>query len=139
MRYGSIIVVVLTALLALSALVGCGSPGIDRVDVTWDTSPPPRWGLYPGYRQEIPCPKGAAYHINVYSKDKDFTGGTVADAGYGLVFRPTAGARDIGAEVQDRDHLTIYATLRDKNGEARRLLCLRVERKGDKIYFEFPK
>jgi len=139
MRYVWIILVVVPVLLVISTLVRCGPPGIERVDVTWATDPPPRWGLYPGYRQEIPCPKGAAYHINVFSEGKDFTGGTVADTGYSIAFRPTAGASDIEAEAQDRDHLNIYVTLRNEKGDARRLLCLRVERQGDKIYFDFPK
>lgn len=127
------------ALLALCALAGCADPGLERVDVTWETDPPPRWGLYPGYRQEIPCPKGAVYHVNVFFKGKAFTGGTVADAGYTLTFKPAAGARDIEAERIDGDRLTIYATLRNDKGESRRLTALRVERKGDKISFEFPK
>jgi hypothetical protein len=126
-------------LLAALLLAGCGSPGIDRVDVTWDTDPPPRWGLYPGYRQEIPCPKGATYHIDVYSKGKAFTGGSIAEAGAGLAFKPTAGSRDIEAETVDRAHLNVYATLRDEKGGTRRLLALRIERKDDKIFFEFPK
>jgi hypothetical protein len=127
------------ALLALLALAGCADPGLERVDVTWETDPPPRWGLYPGYRQEIPCPKGAVYHVDVFFKGKAFTGGTVGDAGYTLTFKPAAGARDIEAEREGRDHMTIYATLRNAKGESRRLTALRIERKDDKIYFEFPK
>lgn len=127
------------ALLALFALAGCADPGLERVDVTWETDPPPRWGLYPGYRQEIPCPKGAVYRVDVFFKGKVFTGGTVTDAGYTLAFKPAAGARDIEAERIDGDHLTIYATLRGDKGESRRLTALRIERKDDKIYFEFPK
>jgi len=127
------------ALVALFALAGCADPGLERVDVTWETDPPPRWGLYPGSRQEIPCPKGAVYHVDVFSKGKAFTGGTVGDAGYTLVFKPAAGAKDIEAEREDPDHMTIYATLRNDKGESRRLTALRIERKEDKIYFEFPK
>jgi hypothetical protein len=73
--------------LALCVLAACAAPGVERVGVTWETSPPPRWGLYPGYRQEIPCPKGAVYFVNVFHKGRDFTGGSVADAGSALVFR----------------------------------------------------
>jgi len=139
MRLGLRIMFVASALLAALVLAGCGAPGIDRIDVTWETDPPPRWGLYPGYRQEIPCPKGASYHVDVYFKGKPFTGATVADAGYGLAFKPTAGSRDIEGEIVDRAHINIYATLREEKGATRRLLALRVERKADKIYFEFPK
>jgi len=125
------------ALVVLFALAGCADQGLERVDVTWETDPPPRWGLYPGYRQEIPCPKGATYHVDVFFKGKAFTSGTVGDAGYTLTFKP--GAKDIEAERTDGDHLTIYATLRGDKGESRKLTALRVERKGEKIYFEFPK
>ncbi len=137
--------VLLQALLLAAALAaallsaGCASAGVDRIDVTWVTDPPPRWGLYPGYRQEIPCPKGASYLVDLYRKGKPFTGGSVGDAGYGLVFKPVAGARDIEAETSDRDHMNIYAVLRDEKGGSQRVLALRVERKGEKIYFEFPK
>ena len=75
----------------------------------------------------------------MYSEDKNITGGTVADTGTSLGFRPTAGARDIEAEIIDRDHLGIFVTLRDKKGQGRRLPALKVERKGEKMYFEFPK
>jgi len=131
----------LLAAVAAAALllVGCGAPGVDRIDVTWATDPPPRWGLFPGYRQEIPCPKGAVYLVDVYRKGKSFTGGSIGDMGSGLNFKATAGSRDIEAEILDRDHLHIYATLRDENGGSSRVLALRVERKGEKIYFEFPK
>ena len=129
----------ISSLLIALLLAGCGAPGIDRVDVTWETDPPPRWGLYPGYRQEIPCPKGASYHVDVFSKGRPFTGATVAEAGKGLIFKPTAGSRDIEVESDDPSRLSIYATLRDEGGAGRRLLALRVERRGDKIYFEVPK
>lgn len=127
------------ALVALFALAGCADPGLERVDVTWQTDPPPRWGLYPGSRQEIPCPKGAVYQVDVFFKGKPFTGGTVGNAGYTLTFKPAAGAKDIEAERIDPDRMTIYATLRNDKGESRKLTALRVERQGDKIYFEFPK
>ena len=127
------------ALLLVFVLAGCADPGLERVDVTWETDPPPRWGLYPGYRQEIPCPKGASYLVNVYSKGKPFTGGTVADAGRTLSFKPAAGAKGIEAERDGGDRMAIYATLKGSDGNDRRLLALRVERKGEKIYFEFPK
>jgi len=128
-----------SVLLLAFVLAGCGDPGLERVDVTWNTDPPPRWGLYPGYRQGIPCPKGAAYTVNVFFKGKPFTGGSVVDAGNALVFKPSAGSRDIEAQSEGRDRMTIYATLRSEKGESRRLLALRIERKGEKIYFEFPK
>jgi len=126
-------------LLAALALAGCADPGLERVDVTWETDPPPRWGLYPGYRQEIPAPKGASYRVDVFYKGKSFTGGTVSDAGYGLLFTPSAGAKDIEAERDGRDRMTLFATLRNGKGENRRLLALRIARKDDKIVFEFPK
>jgi hypothetical protein len=127
------------ALLLLLLLAGCADPGLERVDVTWETAPPPRWGLYPGYRQEIPCPKGASYLVNVFYKGKPFTSGTVADAGYTLTFKPAAGAKGIEAERDGGDRMAIYATLKGSDGKDRRLLALRVERAGDKIVFEFPK
>jgi len=139
MRIGPRITLLTLLLLSTLALAACGTPGIDRIDVTWDTDPPPRWGLYPGYRQEIPCPKGATYRVDIYSKGKTFTGAAIAATSGGLAFKPIAGARDIEAEAQDATHMTVYATLRDKNGQASRLLALRIERRGDKIYFEFPK
>jgi hypothetical protein len=126
-------------LLAALVLAGCADPGLERVDVTWETDPPPRWGLYPGYRQEIPAPKGASYRVDVFYKGKPFTGGTVSDAGYGLLFTPSAGAKDIEAERDGRDRMTLFATLRSGKGESRRLLALRIARKDDKIVFEFPK
>ncbi|MBI5519228.1 MAG: hypothetical protein HY916_04125 [Desulfovibrio sp.] len=128
----------LAAVLLLAFLLsGCGNPGLERVDVTWETDPPPRWGLYPGYRQEIPNPKGASYRVEVYFKGKAFTGGTVTDTGSALVFTPATGG--IEAESTGRDSMTIYATLRGKDGESRRLVALRISRKDDKLAFEFPK
>lgn len=127
----------LLAVLLASLLAGCADPGLERVDVTWETDPPPRWGLYPGYRQEIPNPKGATYRVDVYYKGKPFTGGTVTDAGYALSFTPASGG--IEAEREGRDHMTIYATLRGKDGESRRLVALRISRKDSKLAFEFPK
>lgn len=126
-------------LLWALALAGCADPGLERVDVTWETDPPPRWGLYPGYRQEIPAPKGASYRVDVYFKGKAFTSGTVSDAGYALLFQPSPGAKDIEAEREGRDRMTVYATLRNDKGESRRLTALRIALKGDKMVFEFPK
>ncbi|MDR3639864.1 MAG: hypothetical protein P4L39_00920 [Humidesulfovibrio sp.] len=139
MRIGLRIMFVATILLMALALAGCGTPSIDRVDVTWEADPPPRWGLYPGYRQEIPCPKGATYRADVYFKGKSFTGATIASVGNRLVFKPTAGSRDIEAQIVDGTHLNIYATLHDENGKAHRQLALRIELLGDNISFEFPK
>jgi len=128
-------------LFCLAPLAGCSSPPkIDRVDVTWvSLSPPPRWGLYPGYRQEIDFKEGSAYQVDVYSGGQVLTGGMVGDTGYSLAFRPTAGARDIEAQLQGSAGLSLYVTLKDGKGGAQRLLCLKVERKGNKIFFEFPK
>ncbi|MHC1699973.1 MAG: hypothetical protein AB9900_03205 [Humidesulfovibrio sp.] len=129
------------ALFALLALSACGGePGIERVDVTWvSLDPPPRWGLYPGYRQEVQFKSRSAYRVDVHSGGKVVTGGTVGDTGSSLVFLPAAGARDIEAQAAGRDALTIYATLKNDKGESRRLVCLKVERKDDKIWFEVPK
>ena len=128
-------------LFCLAPLAGCSSaPKIDRVDVTWvSLSPPPRWGLYPGYRQEIDFRERSAYLVEVYSGGQVVTGGTVGDTGYSLAFVPTAGARDIEARLQGSAGLSLYVTLKDEKGGAQRLLCLKVERKGNKIFFEFPK
>lgn len=127
--------------LCLAALAACSSaPTIDRVDVTWASlSPPPRWGLYPGYRQEIDFRERSAYLVEVYSGGQVVTGGTVGDTGMSLAFVPTAGARDIEARLQGTGALSLYVTLKDEKGGAQRLLCLKVERKGGKIWFEFPK
>lgn len=127
----------LLGVCAALALAGCADPGLERVDVTWETDPPPRWGLYPGYRQEIPAPKGASYRVDVFFKGKPFTGGTVSDAGYALNFTPSG--KDIEAEREGRDRMTVFATLRDGNGESRKLTALRISRKDGKLVFEFPK
>ncbi|HWR03989.1 MAG TPA: hypothetical protein VN419_08195 [Humidesulfovibrio sp.] len=127
----------LLGLCVALALAGCADPGLERVDVTWETDPPPRWGLYPGYRQEIPAPKGASYRVDVFFKGKAFTGGTVSDAGYALNFAPSG--KDIEAERDGRDRMTLYATLRNSKGESRKLTALRISRKDDKLVFEFPK
>lgn len=140
MRNGRHPLLAAAILLAAFMLAACGSPGIDRVDVTWETDPPPRWGLYPGYRQEIPCPPGAVYRVDVFSKGKTFTGGVVAADKAGLAFRPAvAGAGSIAAENPDAAHMNVYATLRDGQGRGDRQLVLRIARNGDKIFFEFPK
>jgi hypothetical protein len=126
--------------LGAMLLCACSSqPGIERVDVEWVTDPPPRWGLYPGYRQEIPFRRGSAYRVHVYVNGKELTGGTVGDTGYSLAFLSTAGARDIDAEALGRDGLRLFVTLKNEKGESRRLPCLTVERKEDKIFFEMPK
>lgn len=132
--------VALCAAMAVLALVlaGCGDAGIERVDVAWLTDPPPRWGLYPGYRQEIPCPVGAGYHVDVYRKGKAFVGGTVT-AAYALSFVADPGARGIEAVRDGRDRMTVTVTVRSDKGESRSYTALRIERKGEKIYFEFPK
>jgi len=135
------ILILLAACCAALVLVGCsGEPGINRVDVTWTSlEPSPRWGLYPGYRQEIEFRKRSAYQIDVYVQDKQITGGTVGDTGYSLVFLPTAGARDIEAQPAGPNALEIFVTLKNAKGESRRVHCLKVERTGEKIYFEFLK
>jgi hypothetical protein len=136
------IILTLTAVLLGAALLGAcsGSPKIERVDVAWvSVDPSPRWGLYPGYRQEIPFKKGSAYQVDLYVKGKVVTGGTVGDTGSSLAFRATAGARDIEATAAGQGRLDIFATLKDGSGKSYRLLCLKVEQKDDKIWFEFPK
>lgn len=136
------IILTLTAVL-LGALLfsACsGQPGIERVDVTWvSLDPPPRWGLYPGSRQEVQFKKGSAYQVDVYSGGKVVTGGIMGDTGYSLAFRPTAGARDIEAQADGPGKLNIYVTLKDEKGGSYRLLCLKAEHKDDKIWFEVPK
>lgn len=134
------ICILTAALLALLLLAACGGePSLERVDVVWATDPPPRWGVYPGNRQEVPFQKGSSYHVRVYSAGREVTGGTVGDTGRALAFRPSVGAKDIEAVVQGADGLQIYATLRSDKGAALRVLALKVERQGDKIYFEVPK
>lgn len=141
MRPLRIILPLLAILCAAFLLVGCGSePGIERVDVIWTSlEPPPRWGLYPGYRQEIEFRKRSAYRVDVYVQGKVVTGGTVGDTGHSLVFLPTAGARDIEAVATGPAGLNIFVTLKDEKGESRRLHCLKVERTNEKIWFEFVK
>lgn len=132
----------LTALLVGALLLAsCSSqPSIERVDVTWiSLSPSPRWGLYPGYRQEIQFRKGSAYQVDVYSRGAVVTGGIVGDTGSSLAFRPTAGARDIEAQAEGPSRLTLTVTLKDEKGVSYRLPCLKVEHTEDKIWFEFPK
>jgi len=136
------IILALAAIFAGVWLLGaCSSaPKVDRVDVTWvSLSPSPRWGLYPGYRQEIEFKAGSAYQVDVFSKGNVVTGGMVGDAGSSLAFRSTAGARDIEAKSDGPGRLNIYVTLKNEQGESFRMLCLKVEHKGDKIWFEFPK
>jgi len=141
MRLSRIILVMSTLLLGSVLLAACSSaPKVDRVDVTWSSlSPSPRWGLYPGYRQEIEFKPGSAYQVDVYSAGKVVTGGMVGDTGSSLAFRPTAGARDIEAKPDGPGRLDISVTLKNEKGETFRMVCLKVERKGDKIWFEFPK
>lgn len=136
------IILALAAVFVGAWLLGaCSSaPKVDRVDVTWvSLSPPPRWGLYPGYRQEIEFKAGSAYQVDVFSKGAVVTGGMVGDAGSSLAFRSTAGARDIEARSDGPGRLNIYVTLKNEKGESFRQLCVKVEHKGDKIWFEFPK
>lgn len=141
MRLSRIILALCALLMVVVLLVACGSaPKVDRVDVTWASlSPSPRWGLYPGYRQEIEFKPGSAYQVDAFSAGKVVTGGMVGDAGSSLAFRSTAGARDIEAKSDGPGRLDIYVTLKDEKGESFRMLCLKVERKGDRIWFEFPK
>ncbi|PKN06704.1 MAG: hypothetical protein CVU73_15685 [Deltaproteobacteria bacterium HGW-Deltaproteobacteria-8] len=136
------IILTLTAVLFGALLLGAcsGQPKIERVDVTWvSMEPSPRWGLYPGYRQEIPFKKGSAYQVDLYVKGKVITGGMVGDTGSSLAFRATAGARDIEAQSAGQGKLDISVTLKDEKGNSYRQLCLKVEHKDDKIWFEFPK
>lgn len=135
------ILILLAACCAALVLASCsGEPDVNRVDVTWTSlEPSPRWGLYPGYRQEIEFRKRSAYQIDVYVEDKQITGGALGDTGSSLAFRSTAGARDIEAQAAGPYALDIYVTLKNKKGESRRVHCLKVERTGDKISFEFLK
>jgi hypothetical protein len=141
MRPLRILLALSAALLGVWLFSACSSqPDIERVDVTWvSLSPSPRWGLYPGYRQEIEYRKGSAYKVDVYSGGKVATSGIVGYAGSSLALLPAPGARDIGSQADGPGRLDIYVTLKDEKGESRRLLCLKVEQKGDKIWFEFPK
>jgi hypothetical protein len=141
MRPSRIIQTLAVVLLGVLLLGACsGQPKIERVDVTWvSLEPSPRWGLYPGYRQEIPFKNGSAYQVDMYVKGKVVTGGMVGDTGSSLAFRPTAGARGIEAQSAGQGRLDIFATLKDEEGKTTRVLCLKVEHKGDKIWFEFPK
>jgi hypothetical protein len=141
MRPSRIILALSALLLGCVLLAACGNaPKVDRVDVSWvSLSPPPRWGLYPGYRQEIEFKPGSAYQVDAYRAGKVVTGGMVGDTGSALVFRPTAGARDIEAKADGPGRLDLYVTLKNDKGESFRALCLKVERKGDRIWFEFPK
>lgn len=141
MRSSRILQTLAAVLLGVLLLGACsGQPKIDRVDVTWvSLEPSPRWGLYPGSRQEIPFKNGSAYQVDVYVQGKVATGGIVGDAGSSLVFRPTAGARDIASQAAGQGKLDVYVTLKDEKGASFRMLCLKVEHKDDKIWFEFPK
>ncbi|MDQ7836423.1 MAG: hypothetical protein RDU24_13660 [Humidesulfovibrio sp.] len=141
MRSYQAIPVLVALLLAALLLAACGStPKVDRVDVTWSSlSPAPRWGLYPGYRQEIEFRPLSAYTVDFFSGGKVVTGGTVGDTGASLVFVASAGARDVSAQSEGPGKLTITVTLKDEKGGTHPQVCLRVERQGDKIWFEFPK
>ncbi|MDO9630539.1 MAG: hypothetical protein Q7I92_01385 [Humidesulfovibrio sp.] len=141
MRPSRIILALTAVFVGAWLLAACSSaPKVDRVDVTWvSLSPSPRWGLYPGYRQEIEFKAGSAYQVDVFSTGTVVTGGMVGDAGSSLVFRSTAGARDIEAKSDGPGRLNIYVTLKNEKGESFRMLFLKVEHKGDKIWFEFPK
>jgi len=94
MRLLRMVPALMAVLLAALCLAACGSPPkIDRVDVTWSSlSPAPRWGLYPGSRQEIEFRPLSAYTVNMLSGGKIVTSGTVGDTGTNLAFLPAAGA-----------------------------------------------
>lgn len=126
------------SLLALPVLVGCSSPGLERVDVSWLTDPPPKWGLYPGYRQEIPCPAGAVYRVDAHLPGKVLASGLVKTTARGITFEADRTAEGLVAESDDQTRLTITAQTPGGGGRAR-WTALRVERRGDKIVFEFPK
>lgn len=126
-------------MLVALGLAGCGAPALERVDVTWETDPPPKWGLYPGYRQEIPCPLGSSYHVEMFFGGKVFTSGTVRNLGHAIVFVPAAGARGIQAEMDGPNRITLTVTLPADKGEGRKQTALRVQRDGERIVFEFPK
>ncbi|OGR39681.1 MAG: hypothetical protein A2051_12325 [Desulfovibrionales bacterium GWA2_65_9] len=136
------ITLTLSAVLLGALLLGaCSSqPSVERVDVTWvSLDPSPRWGLYPGARQEVQFKPGSAYQVDVFSGGQAVTGGMVGDTGSSLAFRPTAGARDIEAVGAGPAGLTLYVTLKDKKGGSYRMECLKVLHAGDKIWFEVPK
>lgn len=128
-------VIVLAALL-----MRFGQEGVDRVDVQWDVDPPPRWGLYPGYRQGIPWKRGARYNIIAYTNDSPISTGTVTDLGMGLTYTPRTQAKSIEHDTPDADRLTLtLVNLDPKTGKPERQLFLNVERRGDTIFFAFPK
>ncbi len=130
----------LAALAVLPVLSGCSRPGLERVDVTWETDPPPKWGLYPGYRQEIPCPPGARYRVDAHLPGKVVASGYVKAAGAsGITFEADRTAQGLVAESDDANVLLVTAQTPDTGGGRARYTALRVERKGDKIVFEFPK
>lgn len=130
----------LLALALLPALAGCSRPGLERVDVTWETDPPPKWGLYPGYRQEIPCPPGSRYRVDAHLPGKVMATGFVKAAGSsGISFEADRTAQGLVGESDDANTLLITAQTPDTGGGRARFTALRVERKGDKIVFEFPK
>lgn len=130
----------LLALVLFAALVlaGCGQPGVERVDVTWQTDPPPKWGLYPGYRQEIPCPIGAAYLVEMIVKGKVYTSGTVRSFGRSVLFTPASGAQGISAQSEG-DRLALVVTLPADKGERVRQTAVFISKNSDKIFFEVPK
>lgn len=126
-------------LAALPMLAGCSRSGLERVDVTWETDPPPKWGLYPGYRQEIPCPPGARYRVDAHLPGKIVATGYVKADAKGLSFEADRTAQGLVGESDDANVLLITAQTPDTGGGRARYTALRVERKGDKIVFEFPK
>ena len=120
-------------LLVCLVLTGCGGPALERVDVTWETDPPPKWGVYPGSRQEIPCPPGATYRVDVILKGQVFAKGTLRSAGNSLRCEPAKGGDllvDEGGNL-----LTVDLLLPADKGQRERRKTLRVEREGDKIFF----
>jgi len=126
-----------TLLLMALFLAGCGHSGVERVDVTWQTDPPPKWGLYPGYRQEIPCPVGAAYRVEMISKGAVIAGGTLRTYGNSTQFMPGKGAR---IETQDiGGRLALVVVLPSDNGDTVRQTAIFITKDADKIIFEVPK
>lgn len=120
-------------LLVCLVLTGCSGPALERVDVTWETDPPPKWGVYPGSRQEIPCPLGASYRVDFVLKGKVFAKGTVRSVGQALHFEPAKGG-DLEVD-EDGNRLTLDVLLPADNGQRERRKALRVERDGEKIVF----